>query len=83
MAATLRRDPRRGRLQAPACGPGRPSTRCSARGGFLSPDRGFGDVGPMTPNGYDDISPITRGEWGFMMVDNALQGGRTVAVETC
>jgi len=23
--------------------------------------------GPMTPNGYDDISPITRGEWGFLM----------------
>ncbi len=23
-------------------------------------------VGPMTPNGYDDISPITRGEWGFL-----------------
>ncbi|KAL0473236.1 hypothetical protein QR685DRAFT_167993 [Neurospora intermedia] len=24
-------------------------------------------LGPMTPNGYDDISPITRGEWGFLM----------------
>ncbi|KAH0597123.1 hypothetical protein MHUMG1_05433 [Metarhizium humberi] len=38
---------------------------------------------PMTPNGYDDISPITRGEWGFLMVNNTFRGGRTVAVETC
>ncbi|KAK1773819.1 hypothetical protein QBC45DRAFT_66154 [Copromyces sp. CBS 386.78] len=28
----------------------------------------FGNrLGPLTPNGYDDISPITRGEWGFLM----------------
>lgn len=40
-------------------------------------------LGPITPNASDDISPITRGEWGFMMVDNALNGGRTVTVETC
>ncbi|RSL56673.1 hypothetical protein CEP54_008712 [Fusarium duplospermum] len=39
-------------------------------------------MGPMTPNGYDDISPITRGEWGFMMADNAFQSGRKVGVET-
>ncbi|KAJ4313494.1 hypothetical protein N0V84_009371 [Fusarium piperis] len=40
------------------------------------------EMGPMTPNGYDDISPITRGEWGFMMADNAFQNGRKVGVET-
>ncbi|RMJ12802.1 hypothetical protein BHE90_012117 [Fusarium euwallaceae] len=39
-------------------------------------------MGPMTPNGYEDISPITRGEWGFMMADNAFQSGRKVGVET-
>ncbi|KAK5989054.1 hypothetical protein PT974_10552 [Cladobotryum mycophilum] len=50
----------------------------------LSPDRGTTKVGPTTPNGYDDISPITRGEWGFLMVDNGFKGGgRTAAVETC
>lgn len=49
----------------------------------LSPDRSSMKLGPATPNGYDDISPTTRGEWGFLMVDNAFQGGRTVAVETC
>lgn len=38
---------------------------------------------PMTPNGYDDISPITRGEWGFLMGDHESQGARKVAVETC
>ncbi|KAK3899820.1 hypothetical protein C8A05DRAFT_17804 [Staphylotrichum tortipilum] len=36
-------------------------------------------VGPMTPNGYDDISPITRGEWGFLMFGK----GKTVGVEMC
>lgn len=36
--------------------------------------------GPMTPKGYDDISPITRGEWGFLM---GGQVGRQVAVTTC
>ncbi|KAJ4151009.1 hypothetical protein LMH87_011730 [Akanthomyces muscarius] len=39
--------------------------------------------GPMTPNGYDDISPITRGEWGFLLVDQGFQNARTVAVTTC
>jgi hypothetical protein len=37
--------------------------------------------GPLTPNHDDDISPITRGEWGFLMVDN--NAGRIAAVETC
>lgn len=51
--------------------------------GVTSPGGNSIRDGPMTPNGYDDISPITRGEWGFLMVDDAFQGGRTVAVETC
>jgi hypothetical protein len=38
--------------------------------------------GPMTPHDYDDISPTTRGEWGFMLADNAFQSGRKVGVET-
>ncbi|KAF5023752.1 hypothetical protein F66182_4185 [Fusarium sp. NRRL 66182] len=38
--------------------------------------------GPLTPHEYDDISPTTRGEWGFMMADNAFQSGRKVGVET-
>ncbi|KAG5914468.1 hypothetical protein E4U42_000477 [Claviceps africana] len=41
------------------------------------------DHGPLTPNGYEDISPITRGEWGFLMVDESFRSGRTVNVETC
>jgi hypothetical protein len=36
-------------------------------------------IGPMTPNGYDDISPITRGEWGFLMFGK----GKTAKVEMC
>lgn len=40
------------------------------------------DAGPMTPNGYDDISPITRGEWGFLMVSDGWKG-KTAAVEMC
>ncbi|KAI0128592.1 hypothetical protein BJ170DRAFT_335568 [Xylariales sp. AK1849] len=38
---------------------------------------------PMTPNGYDDISPITRGEWGFLFSGDGWKAGRTAAVETC
>ncbi|KAI1808394.1 hypothetical protein F4811DRAFT_236930 [Daldinia bambusicola] len=39
-------------------------------------------LGPLTPNGYDDISPVTRGEWGFLFKGEGWQGGRTAAVET-
>ncbi|ATY62063.1 hypothetical protein A9K55_008405 [Cordyceps militaris] len=39
--------------------------------------------GPMTPHGYDDISPITRGEWGFLLVDQEFKSARTVVVTTC
>ncbi|WYZ40522.1 hypothetical protein EsH8_IV_000863 [Colletotrichum jinshuiense] len=39
--------------------------------------------GPMTPNGYDDISPITRGEWGFLMGPSGVGSGRTAPVMTC
>lgn len=51
--------------------------------GVASPDGSSVRDGPMTPNGYEDISPVTRGEWGFLMVDDAFSGERTVAVETC
>ncbi|KAI0914470.1 hypothetical protein F4823DRAFT_356644 [Ustulina deusta] len=40
-------------------------------------------LGPTTPNGYDDISPITRGEWGFLFKGDTWTQGRTVVVETC
>ncbi|OAA71394.1 hypothetical protein ISF_01945 [Cordyceps fumosorosea ARSEF 2679] len=38
---------------------------------------------PVTPNGYDDISPITRGEWGLFLVNQGFRSARTVAVTTC
>ncbi|KKA26869.1 hypothetical protein TD95_002443 [Thielaviopsis punctulata] len=40
-------------------------------------------LGPMTPNGADDISPITRGEWGHLFAGSAFFNARTVAVTTC
>ncbi|KAK5627809.1 hypothetical protein RRF57_003524 [Xylaria bambusicola] len=40
-------------------------------------------LGPLTPNGYDDISPITRGEWGFLFKGDTWTQGRTAVVETC
>lgn len=49
---------------------------------LLSPQRTSVRQGPMTPNGYDDISPITRGEWGFLTTDDSFQGAKRVAVET-
>lgn len=30
-------------------------------------------LGPTTPNGYEDISPVTRGEWGFLMVGESFR----------
>lgn len=49
----------------------------------LSPGPLVTGSGPLTPNTYGDISPVTRDEWGFLMVDSPLRGGRTVTVETC
>ncbi|KAI1365183.1 hypothetical protein F5Y08DRAFT_188696 [Xylaria arbuscula] len=40
-------------------------------------------LGPLTPNGYEDISPITRGEWGFLFKGDTWTQGRTAVVETC
>ncbi|KAI0097658.1 hypothetical protein GGR51DRAFT_465339 [Nemania sp. FL0031] len=53
--------------------------------GLLSPcdNRQSQRLGPMTPNGYEDISPITRGEWGFLFKGETWTQGRTVVVETC
>ncbi|KAI0969307.1 hypothetical protein F4678DRAFT_170498 [Xylaria arbuscula] len=51
---------------------------------LLSPcDTRQSRLGPMTPNGYDDISPITRGEWGFLFKGDTWTQGRTAGVETC
>jgi len=36
--------------------------------------------GPVTPNGFEDVTPVTRGEWGFLMGDRP---GNFGAVETC
>ncbi|KAK7924078.1 hypothetical protein PG985_006132 [Apiospora marii] len=41
-----------------------------------------GHEGPLTPNGYDDISPITRGEWGFLFAGDGWSQPRQGAVET-
>ncbi|KAI0114951.1 hypothetical protein F4814DRAFT_417630 [Daldinia grandis] len=39
-------------------------------------------LGPLTPNGYEDISPVTRGEWGFLFKGDGWQQGKTAVVET-
>ncbi|RFU29167.1 hypothetical protein B7463_g7159, partial [Scytalidium lignicola] len=46
----------------------------------LREDRGPHIRGPITPNGGDDLSPVTKGEWGFLVGE---LGGRNVGVETC
>ena len=52
--------------------------------GFGIATPGGGNAGPTTPNDYEDISPITRGEWGFLMVQpDGWGGAKRVAVETC
>jgi len=41
-------------------------------------------VGPVTPNAFEDITPVTRGEWCFLMVGDGWKGntGRTEII-TC
>ncbi|CAG8954073.1 hypothetical protein HYFRA_00009175 [Hymenoscyphus fraxineus] len=43
-------------------------------------DRGPHFRGPMTPNAFEDITPVTKGEWGFLMTTEMARRG---AVETC
>lgn len=54
--------------------------RSSSLHELQTPGGGGGEeLGPTTPNGYDDISPITRGEWGFLMVSDPFKT-KTAAV---
>jgi hypothetical protein len=46
-------------------------------------DRGPHRRGAVTPNGFEDITPVTRGEWCFLMVGEGWKGGKQAAVETC
>lgn len=45
--------------------------------------QGDDQLGPMTPHTYQDISPVTRGEWKCLFEGETWQPGRTVTVETC
>lgn len=45
-------------------------------------DRGPHRRGPLTPNGFEDITPVTKGEWCFLMVGEGWKEARTAAVET-
>ena len=49
----------------------------------LKEDRGPHRRGPLTPNGFEDITPVTKGEWCFLMVGEGWKEAKTVAVETC
>jgi hypothetical protein len=46
-------------------------------------DRGPHRRGPATPNGYEDITPVTKGEWCFLMVGDGWKEAKTAAVVTC
>jgi hypothetical protein len=46
-------------------------------------DRGPHRLGPSTPNGFEDITPVTRGEWCFLMVGDGWKEAKMAAVETC
>ncbi|CZR61663.1 uncharacterized protein PAC_11560 [Phialocephala subalpina] len=49
----------------------------------LREDRGPHRRGPTTPNGFEDITPVTKGEWCFLMVGDGWKDAKTAAVETC
>lgn len=51
--------------------------------GELREDRGPHRRGPTTPNGFEDITPVTKGEWCFLMVGDGWKEAKTAAVETC
>jgi hypothetical protein len=48
----------------------------------LREDRGPHFRGPSTPNDGDDVTPVTKGEWSFLMVDSGWST-RTAVVESC
>lgn len=60
-----------------------PDSGLSASSGELKEDRGPHRRGPVTPNGFEDITPVTKGEWCFLMVGEGWKEARTAAVETC
>ena len=49
----------------------------------MRPDRGPHRRGPTTPNGFEDITPVTKGEWCFLMVGDGWKEAKTAAVVTC
>lgn len=62
---------RRGMILTPSSSLSQHRRRSSSL--VLSSSQEDGNIGPATPNGYDDISPITRGEWGFLMVSDPFR----------
>jgi len=48
----------------------------------LREDRGPHRRGPATPNGFDDVTPVTRGEWSFLIVGGGWKEAKRAAVET-
>lgn len=76
MLSSRRQQQQQQRLSTDTGGSWRHHRRSSSWG--QSPQR----LGPITPNGADDLSPITRGEWGFLMVSDPFRT-KTAAVETC
>lgn len=46
-------------------------------------DRGPYRRGPVTPNGFEDITPVTKGEWLCLMVGEGWKEPRMVPVVTC
>jgi hypothetical protein len=49
----------------------------------LPEDRGPHRRGATTPNGFEDITPVTKGEWLCLMVGDGWKEAKTVPVVTC
>ncbi|KAG0647570.1 hypothetical protein D0Z07_6586 [Hyphodiscus hymeniophilus] len=60
-----------------------PDSGLSVKSSVVQEDRGPHMRGPLTPNGFEDITPVTKGEWCFLMVGEGWKEARTAAVETC
>lgn len=52
-------------------------------GGLDKEDRGPHRRGATTPNGFEDITPVTKGEWLCLMVGDEWKKPKVAPVVTC
>ena len=49
----------------------------------MTEDRGPHYRGAVTPNGWEDVTPVTKGEWLCLLVGEGWRDAKTAPVMTC